>query len=217
MIEEQHERAHRGIRLVLLAGFVLGLAATLECSPARADVAADSAQLERIRIVLAKPLVGLDPLPAPDTTAAIATPRRAHRRQELQVQPSTSASLTPSYALVASSDPTPKRLVSTAPRFLEKRNRDGSSCCLPDTVRARTWPNLQIGQQLLAPDKAHPHFDPVVVITGPGIEPGRACTLFVAHGQPGDTFVARWVNPFPACWGGIKDSTSWKPLEAWTP
>jgi hypothetical protein len=148
---------------------------------AHAQVAVDTLALERARILWLKPDVGLDSVSAPTPPAA---PKREHRRTELQLRAPATASAIPTYSLVATTDPNPKRLISSAPRYLEKRNSDGSSCCTADTILARSWPKLQIGLQLRAPDWAHPKFNPVVVATGPEIEPGHACSLFVSHGQP---------------------------------
>lgn len=75
----------------------------------------------------------------------------------------------PRYPLVASSDPTPARLVSTAPRTLAYPKGCG---CRVDTLKARSWMRLEIGLQLRAVDWAHPRFDPVVVATGPEVAPG---------------------------------------------
>lgn len=128
----------------------------------------------------------------------------------------------------------PLQLISTAPRFLDKR----PGCCVTDSgAVAHSWPRMQVGLQVRCSDWSHGCFAPQIVATGPETQPGMPCTLFVAHGLPGDTFVYRWVNTAgPSCWGGRRDtahdtlrvvvphggtyliplgSTSWKPIEGW--
>jgi len=116
---------------------------------------------------------------------------------------------TPRYPLVSATDPTPRRVSATAPLFL------GRPCCLADTTRARSWMRLQVAVQQRAVDWAHPRFAPQVVAESAPVAPGAACTLSVNRQQEGDVLVARFVGPGgAACWGGAKDSTSWRPVEA---
>lgn len=124
--------------------------------------------------------------------------------------PTNTPTAEPRYPLVSWSDPSPKLLIATAPVFL------GRPSCCQDTLPARSWMRLQVAVQQRAIDYARPRFAPVVVAEGPEVAPGAACSLYVNREQEGDVLCARFVNLAGAgCWGGAKDSTSWKPVEAW--